>query len=1045
MKRFTILLLLLSAFIPAFAQKNKKIQAPLPAQSSAPAPAQGLKPDDLGVEWRNVGPFRGGRSAAVTGVAGKPNLFYFGGTGGGVWRTEDGGRTWECISDKFFGGSIGAIEVAPSDHNVIYVGGGEVTVRGNVSAGSGVWKTTDAGRTWQSMGLKNSRHIPRMRVHPENPDIVYAGVLGDLFKDSPDRGLYRSKDGGKTWSKVLYINESVGVVDIAMDPTNPRILFASTWRVRRTPYDLSSGGPGSGLWKSTDGGDTWTDLTANEGLPKDTLGIIGVAVSGVQSDRIFAIIESKTGGVFRSDDAGKTWKKMNEDRNLRQRAWYYSRIYTDTRDEDVVYVMNVSYHKSKDGGKTFSGKYAPHSDHHDLWVAPDDPKRMIIADDGGAQITYDGGETWTTYHNQPTAQFYRVTTDNAFPFRIYGAQQDNSSVRIEHRTSEGSIGDRDYESTAGGESAHIAVDPSNPDIVYGGEYHGLLTRVDHNRKTYRAINVWPEDNMGHGAEDAKYRFQWNFPVFFSPHDTKKLYACSNQLHLTTNEGQSWTVISPDLTTNDKSRQKSSGGPITQDNTGVEYYCTIFAAAESPRVRDLIWTGSDDGLMHVTRDGGKNWKNVTPPTLPKWTQINSIEPDPFNDGGCYFAATSYKSGDYTPYLYYTSDYGATWSLITKGIAAEDFTRVVRADPSKKGLLYAGTENGMYISTDNGQNWQPFQLNLPIVPVTDLTIKENKLIAATQGRAFWMIDDLSPVQQWASDMSAPAARLFQPGNAYRMNGYATKNSKTAGENHPNGVLVHFWLKDLPGEKDSVSLTFMDDQGLVIRRYLTKAKEDHQKLTLKKGGNRFVWDMRYAPAEKFEGMILWSYGLEGPKAVPGRYKVVLDVNGQKQEASFSILADKRSPATAADFKSQLDFVLSVGQKLTDAHKAIKDIRKYRGQMTALKTSVGADAKFKALTDLITQTDSLMTGVEKAIYQTQNKSSQDPLNFPVRLNDKLANLMGLNVADDFPPTQQSLEVREQLFRQTDAELAKWEKIKTQNIPDINRLVRELGVDVVK
>ncbi|MBP6826194.1 MAG: glycosyl hydrolase, partial [Saprospiraceae bacterium] len=586
--------------LPAFSQKN------------APLSVSGF-PESLynAAEWRCVGPFRGGRSAAVTGVAGKPNLFYFGGTGGGVWRTGDGGRTWDNISDGFFGGSVGAIEVAPSDPNVIYAGGGEVTVRGNVSYGSGIWKSDDAGKTWKSMGLKNSRHIPRIRVHPDNPDLVYAAVLGDLFKSSPDRGIYRSGDGGKNWERVLFVNEDAGAVDLCMDPGNPRILYASTWRIRRTPYSLSSGGQGSGLWKSTDSGDTWTELTRNEGLPqKDTIGIIGVAVSYTNPQRVWALVEAENGGVFRSDDGGKKWTKLNDDRNLRQRAWYYTRIYADTKDEDKVYVVNVAYHVSKDGGRTFLSKYAPHGDHHDLWVAPDDPRRLIIGDDGGAQISYDAGETWSTYHNQPTAQFYRLTTDNAFPYRIYAAQQDNSTVRIVHRSDGSSIGERDWEPTAGGESAHIAVDPLNNDIVYGGEYHGLLTRVDHRRKSSRSINVWPEDNMGHGAEDAKYRFQWNYPVFFSPNDPKKLYACSNYLHVSTDEGQSWQTISPDLTTNDKSRQKSSGGPITQDNTGVEYYCTVFAACESPYESGLIWTGSDDGLVNVTRDGGKNWSNVT---------------------------------------------------------------------------------------------------------------------------------------------------------------------------------------------------------------------------------------------------------------------------------------------------------------------------------------------------------------------------------------------------------------------------------------------------
>ena len=1003
-----------------------------------------LSPSETGLEWRNIGPFRGGRSAAVTGVPGKPNLFYFGGTGGGVWRTQDGGRTWDCISDGSFGGSIGAIEVAPSDHNVIYVGGGEVTVRGNVSYGTGMWKTDDAGRTWKNIGLKNSRHIPRIRVHPHNSDIVYAAVLGDLFKDTKERGIYRSKDGGKTWERVLFVNESAGAVDLSMDPSNPRILYASTWRIRRTPHSLLSGGDGSMLWKSTDGGDSWVELTKNDGLPKDTIGIIGITVSPVRPDRLWAIIESKTGGIFRSDDAGKTWNKTNDDRNLRQRAWYYTRIYADTKDEEMVYVMNVAYHRSKDGGKTFASKYAPHGDHHDFWVAPEDPRRMIIGDDGGAQITYDGGETWSTYHNQPTAQFYRITTDNAFPFRIYAAQQDNSSVRIEHRTSGGSIGERNFESTAGGESSHIAVDPTNPNIVYGGEYHGYLTRYDHTAQSQRTINVWPEDNMGHGAEDAKYRFQWNFPIFFSPHNPKKLYACSNYLHVTTDEGQSWSVVSPDLTTNDKSRQKSSGGPITQDNTSVEYYCTIFAAAESPRVPDLLWTGSDDGLVHVSRDGGKNWNKVTPPNMPRWTMVNCIEPDPHTDGGCYIAATSYKLGDYKPYLFYTADYGATWKQINNGIAEEHFTRTIRADPKVKGLLYAGTEQGMYWSSDNGANWKPLQLNLPVVPITDLTIKENKLIAATQGRSIWMIDDLLPLHALAQNASNNTdIRLFTPATTYRMAGYGGGKSKLAGENHPNGVMVHFWLKDLPNENDTVALAFYDANNQLIRRFSNKTND--AKLPLKKGGNRFVWDLAYPPAEKFDGMVLWSYDLEGPKVVPGMYTVRLETKGTPQSAGFEIVADKRSKSTPADFKAQLDFVQSVGAKITQAHRAIKDIRDVRSQLNTIKEKTDKKPEYKPLLDLIAQTDSVMTGVEKAIYQTQNRSSQDPLNFPVRLNDKLANLMGLNAGSDYPPTQQSLEVREYLFRLTDEQLGKWETVKTSNLPEINRLFRTLGVDLVK
>ena len=534
------------------------------------------------LEYRLLGPFRGGRSAAVTGVPNQPNLYYFGSTGGGIWKTTNGGRQWENISDGFFGGSIGSIAVSKSDPNVMYVGGGEKTVRGNVSSGYGIWKSEDAGKTWKSSGLKNSRHIPRIAIHPTNHNIVYAGVLGNIYKPTQERGVYKSIDGGKTWKKTLFSNEHAGVVDLIMDPTNPRVLYASTWRVQRTPYSLSSGGDGSALWKSTDSGETWTEISNNKGFPEGTIGIIGVTVSPLNNQRIWAIIENKDkGGLYRSEDGGETWNQVNSERKLRQRAWYYTRLYADTEDVNTVYVLNVRYHKSTDGGKTFNTYNAPHGDHHDLWIAPENPKRMIIGDDGGAQVTYDGGETWSTYHNQPTSQFYRVTTDNAFPYRIYVAQQDNSTIRIPHRTDGRAITEDDWESTAGGESAHIAVDPEDNDIVYGGSYDGFLTRVNHKTGTVRAINVWPDNPMGHGAEGMKYRFQWNFPIIFSKHNPNRLYTFSQHVHVTENEGQSWDIISPDLTRNDPEKLKSSGGPITQDNTSVEYYCTIFAAQESP--------------------------------------------------------------------------------------------------------------------------------------------------------------------------------------------------------------------------------------------------------------------------------------------------------------------------------------------------------------------------------------------------------------------------------------------------------------------------------
>ncbi|MEP5103593.1 MAG: glycosyl hydrolase, partial [Ekhidna sp.] len=882
-----------------------------------------------GIQWRNIGPFRGGRSAAVTGVPGKPNLFYMGATGGGVWRTKDAGSTWENISDGFFGGSIGAVAVSEWDNNVIYVGGGEVTVRGNVSSGWGMWKSEDAGTTWQEIGMKNARHIPRIRIHPKNPDLVYAAVMGDLYKSSSERGVYRSKDGGQTWERILFTNADAGAVDLTFDPNNPRILYASTWRIRRTPYSLESGGDGSALWKSTDGGDTWTNISENEGLPGGTWGISGVTVSPVNSDRVWAIIENNDGGVYRSDDAGKTWRRINKERKLRQRAWYYTRIYADSQDEDIVYVMNVRYHKSTDGGRTYETYNAPHGDHHDFWVAPEDNQRMIIGDDGGAQVSFDAGENWSTYYNQPTAQFYRVTTDDSFPYRIYGAQQDNSTVRIDHRTNGRFLGEDDWESTAGGESAHIAPDPDNNDIVYGGSYDGFLTRVDHENEQIRAVNVWPDNPMGHGAEGFKYRFQWNFPIFFSPHNPDKLYTASNQLHVSTNEGQTWEIISPDLTRNDPSKLGSSGGPITKDNTSVEYYCTIFAAVESYHEEGVIWAGSDDGLIHVTKDGGDNWTNVTPAGMPEWMMINSVEIDPFNKGGLYIAGTRYKLGDYAPYLYKTEDYGQTWKKITSGIPSEHFTRVLRADPNQKGLLYAGTEAGMYVSFNDGASWQPFQMNLPIVPITDLAIKDNNLIAATQGRSFWMIDDLTPLHQ-LNEANGKSHYLYKPMDSYRMGGGNGRTSKTAGTNHPGGVIVNYFVKDT-ASTDTISVSFHEVDGDVIKTYSThpdkKAKEE--KLEVKPGFNSLNWNLRYDGAKTFDGMILWWATTQGPMAAPGDYKVKMSVNGTDIMHDFKLLADPRSESTQADYQAQFDFLIKVRDKLTETHEAIINIRKAKAQI--------------------------------------------------------------------------------------------------------------------
>jgi photosystem II stability/assembly factor-like uncharacterized protein len=1000
-----------------------------------------------GLEWRSIGPYRGGRSAAVTGVPGKPNLFYMGSTGGGVWKTNDAGNTWANISDGFFGSSIGSVAVSEWDNNVIYVGQGEGTVRGNVSYGHGLWKSTDAGKTWTFSGLKDSKHIPRIRIHPKNPDLVYAAVLGDLFKSSEERGVFRSEDGGKSWKRILFANANAGTVDLSMDPNNPRILYASMWKIRRTPYSLESGGEGSAIYKSTDGGDTWKNISANEGMPKGLWGISCVSVSPVNSNRVYAMIENDNGGVYRSDDAGLTWKKMNEDRNLRQRAWYYTKIYADTKDEDGVYVMNVSYHKSKDGGKTFQSYNAPHGDHHDLWIAPEDNQRMIIADDGGAQASFDAGENWTTYHNQPTAQYYRVTTDNHFPYRIYGAQQDNSTQRIAHRTDGFSIGERDWEPTAGGESGHIAVDPTDNDVVFGGSYDGFLTRKNHRTGEERGINAWPDNPMGHGAEGAKYRFQWNFPIFFSPHDTKKLYAASQNLHVSYNGGENWELASPDLTRNDPSKLGPSGGPITKDNTAVEYYCTLFAIAESPYEKDLILAGSDDGLLHITRDGGKKWDKLSVAGMPEWTMINSVEFDPFVKGGAYIATTSYKSGDSKPYLFKTKDYGKIWAKITDGIDPTHFTRVVRADLKRPGLLYAGTEFGMYISFDDGASWKPFQLNLPIVPVTDLTIKNDNLIAATQGRSFWLIDDLTPLHQLNETIGNSDVHLYKPMPSYRMNGGQAGRRgqpKTEGVNHPNGVMIHYFLKDTL--KAIASLEILENDGKLIKKFATKpdkkAKEEEMKI--KPGMNRHVWNMRYADAEGFDGLILWAASLTGPKAMPGMYKVRLTVNGKPLETEFEILKDPRTSGTVADIKTQFDFSIAVRDKLSETHKAIKKIRTAREQINRVTEPMKGKEDMKEVNEMAKSILDDMKKIEETLYQTKNKSGQDPLNYPVRLNNKLAALNSEVDGSDYKPTEQVKAVQKEITEKIDEQLNLLNKVMTDKVPKFNELVKQKQVSAI-
>ena len=995
------------------------------------------------INWRSIGPYRGGRASTVSGSTKSESTYYFGATGGGVWKTKDSGQNWENISDGYFGGSIGAVSVSESDPNVLYVGTGEQTVRGNVSPGyGGFWKSYDGGETWKKLNLNIDQvQVGRIAIHPTDPEIVFIAVMGDLFKDSSDRGLYKSIDGGNSWKKVLYTNQRSGAVDISIDKSNPRIMYASTWNIRRTPYSLESGGDGSGLWKSTDGGDTWKNISNSTGLPKGIWGISGVSISPANPNIIYALIENKDGGLYKSNDSGKTWKIVNSDRNLRQRAWYYTRIYADTQNENRVYVMNVAFWRSEDGGKSFDRYRTPHGDHHDLWIDPDNNKRMIVADDGGAQVSNDDANNWSTYMNQPTAQYYRVATDNSFPYNILVAQQDNSTQRVPHRVNSGRISERDWEPSAGGESAHLAAKPDNPDIVYGGSYGGYLTRLDHKTGEVRSVNVWPNNPMGHGAEGMKYRFQWNFPIFFSPHDNNKLYTTSNNFHVTYDEGQSWDVISPDLTRNEKEKLGPSGGPITKDNTAVEYYATIFAACESPYEKDLLWAASDDGLIHVSKDGGINWENVTPENSPKYLMWNSVEPDPFIKGGLYAAGTLYKTGDYRPYLYKTKDYGNTWEKIVDGIPENHFTRVLRADPNKKGLLYAGTESGMFISFDDGESWSSFQLNLPLVPITDLTIKNDNLIAATQGRSIWLIDDLTPLHQMNDQVKNANFHLFKPIDSYRMGYSSWGSSGNAGKNHHNGVKVFFNInQSLINDSASVSLEFFDSNKKLIKKISSDDKKN--KLVLNGKKNSFVWNMRYDDAKGFDGLIMWAASLRGPKAAPGEYFVKLNVNSESMETNFTILKDPRSLSSNSDLKEQFGFLISIRDKINTIHKSIEEIRSTRNQLNDLKNKL--DENHTEINGMIDEINTKISKIEKELYQTKNRSGQDPLNFPIRLNNKLAHLTSVASVGNFKPTDQMYDVRDELLILIDKELESWESIKSIDLEQLNTTIIKNNIQLI-
>ncbi|MBI1341582.1 MAG: glycosyl hydrolase [Terrimonas sp.] len=1046
MRKFTAFTLLLLSFSFSDAQRRGVKKETLPVTNNDSVFFSGL-------QYRLIGPWRGGRSGAVTGSYKDRNTFYFGATGGGVWKTTDGGSNWKNISDKYFGGTMGAVAVAPSDENIVYAGEGENTMRGNVSEGlEGMWKSEDAGRTWKNIGLANGRHIIRILVHPRNPDIVWVAVMGHLFGPNAERGVYKTIDGGKTWKRVLFVNEQTGCSDLVMEPGNPNVFYAGMWHLIRTPYSLESGGAGSGLWKSIDGGETWENISSKKGMPKGVWGIVGVAVAPSNPDKIYALIENAKGGLFASSDGGNSWQLTSSDNNIRQRAWYYSKIFVDPKNENKVYCPNVGFMISNDGGRTFKGIRTPHGDHHDLWIDPNDGDRMIVADDGGAQVSFNGGENWSTYNNQPTSQIYRVSTDNSFPYRILGAQQDNSTIRIKSRTYGFAITDDDWEPTAGAESGYVVADPLNPDIVYGGNYGGYLSRLDHKTGENRAISVWPDNPMGAGADVQKYRFQWNFPIFFSPHNPKKLYCAGNVLFSTENEGASWTALSGDLTTNNKERQRSSGGPITQDNTSVEYYCTIFTATESALEKDLLWTGSDDGVISVSKDGGKNWENVTPKNCPQCLPANepgmmwnSVEVDPFKKGTAYFAGTRYKSDDFTPYIYKTEDYGKTWKLITKGIGPMHFTRVVRADHRRPGLLYAGTEYGMYISFDGGENWKNFQLNMPVVPITDLTIKENDLVVATQGRAFWVLDDLSVLQQMQAPLLDNNLYVFKTNPAWRIvsGGRFRFNfgiPQQAGLNPPSGAVINYYVKDIT-DSTKASVVIMDRSHQVIKTFSTTAKDN--KLEVAKGMNRFVWDLQYPGADRAEGMILWNGTPGSITAPPGDYFARIRVGSDSADINFTVVADPNYRCSQEEYDAQFAFLMKVKDKFDEVQKAIKDIRALRSQVNGLTARWGKETP-KEIKQMADSLNKKMTAIEETLYQTKSKSGQDVLNYPIRLNDKLGGVFDAANSGNFAPSRQVQEVFADLSKQCDVEIGKLKTIMEKDVPALNQLIHEKALPVI-
>ena len=1030
------------------------------------------------LHWRSIGPHRGGRTVAVAGHPTDPMTFYFGACAGGVWKTTDGGTYWKNVSDGYLtSAAVGAIAIAQADPNILYIGMGEACLREDVYGGDGVYKSTDSGRTWLHLGLEDTQHISRIRVHPTDPNTVYVAALGHAFGPNTQRGVFRSQDGGLTWEHILFRSENAGATDLSLDINNPRTLFAAIYQTQRYPWTLEGGGPESGLYRSTDAGTTWKEITGHSGLPRGPVGRIGIAISPAQTGRVFAMVEAKDGGVFRSDDNGDTWEHVNGDAALRGRPWYYTHIFADPQDPDTVWVLEGNTHKSTDGGRTFSPVPVPHGDCHDLWIDPKQPQRVIHGNDGGACVSFNGGSSWSTLDNQPTAQFYHITTDNQFPYRVYGSQQDNTSITLPSRSNNSSIGMTDWYVIGGGESGYIAVHPINSNIVYAGNHsNGYISRYDHHTGQTRNIMVWPEPIAGWGAKDMKYRFQWTFPILLSPHDPETLYVTGNHVFQSKDEGGSWEIISPDLTRNDLTKMEPSGGPISKDVTNAEYYGTIFSFAESPIVPGLLWAGSDDGLVHVSEDGGKTWSNRTPEAIPEWALISTIEVSRHDPKTAFLAATRAKLDDRNPYLFRTTDLGLTWKLITSGIADTNFTRVVREDPIRPGLLYAGTDVGVHISFNHGEHWQSLQANLPVVPIHDLHVKDDDLIVATHGRGFWIIDDVSLLRQLPDLREQDTLHLFTPrntvrivnrgrreGNAagtqYGMSGplvVAFENSRTpqglpvrsyldAGANPTDGVLVRYLLPT--GHTSPVTLTFKDAAGKTIRSFSAFSKEGDS-LSAKPGMNELRWDLRYPGAKRILGDVateqIFAGSLLGPLVLPGRYEVTLETDSCSARQEFEVLLDPRLDTTPQQLESLLALQLAIRDKLSDTHEGIERIQKLRAQIEdwiqrSRTSSGGVDIGNTGQTIV----DKLVA-IDSQLRQINLKAQIDRLKYPVKLNGKLAGLSITVGSSENEPTRQMRDVHEHVALQVDQQLGLLDEVIEQDVPLFTNLIQEFGIPMI-